>query len=361
MQTLLLNADDVDENARMDRVIEAVRGAFAAYERGDATMPAKSYIDLPEYDGDFRSMPAYLDVREADTAEETADGAGWDAAGIKWMNAHPSNPADHGLPTVMGTMIYSDPETAFPLAILDGTTLTMKRTGAAAAVATDHLAVPDASSLGIVGAGVQSYTQLEAIAEVRDIEEVVVSDLDADRVADFVDAFDDRFDVRGGSVSEAGHCDVCSTVTPVEEPIVGPDDVGEHTHVNAMGADAAGKHELADELLADAAIVIDDHEQCTHSGEINVPYAAGVLTDDDIYGELGAIVVGRLAGRAGAEGESRDTGGAAAADGLTGVTVFDSTGLAIQDVAAARVVYAQADDNDNGYPFDLLGLDGRSG
>ena len=193
MQTLLLNSDDVDENARMDRVIDAVRGAFTAYERGNAKMPAKSYIDLPEYDGDFRSMPAYLDVRTEDTAEE----AGWDAAGIKWVNVHTDNPADHDLPTVMGTMIYSDPETAFPLAVLDGTTLTMKRTGAAAAVATDELAVPDATSLGIVGAGVQSYTQLEAIAAVRDIDEVVISDLDEERVADFINAFDDRFDEEG--------------------------------------------------------------------------------------------------------------------------------------------------------------------
>ena len=352
MQTLLLNADDVDENAEMDRVIDAVRGAFTAYERGDAKMPAKSYIDLPEYNGDFRSMPAYLDVREEDVREETASGEGWDAAGIKWVNVHTDNPDDHGLPTVMGTMIYSDPETAFPLAVLDGTTLTMKRTGAAAAVATDHLAVPDASSLGIVGAGVQSYTQLEAIAAVRDIEEVVVSDLDEARVADFVDAFEGRFDVRAGSISEAGHCDVLSTVTPVEDPVVGPDDVGDHTHVNAMGADAEGKHELADDLLLNATVVIDDHEQCTHSGEINVPYAAGTLTDDDIYGEIGEIVVGRRAGRPGTPGTAADVAG------VEGVSVFDSTGLAIQDVAAARVVYERADELDNGYPFDLLGLDG---
>ncbi|GAB6879112.1 alanine dehydrogenase [Halorubrum gandharaense] len=328
MQTLLLNSDDVDENAQMDRVIDAVEGAFAAYERGDAQMPPKSYIDLPKYNGDFRSMPAYLETDE------------WDAAGIKWVNVHTDNPEAFDLPTVMGTMVYSDPETAFPLAIMDGTELTMKRTGGAAAVATDHLSVADASSLGIVGAGVQSYTQLEAIAEVRDIEEVVVSDLDEERVARFIDAFEDRFEVRAGSISEAGHCDILSTVTPVESPIVGPDDVGDHTHINAMGADAAGKHELADELLLDARIVIDDHEQCTHSGEINVPYNEGVLTDEDIYGEIGEIVVGNRVGR----------------DDDTGVTVFDSTGLAIQDVAAARVVYEYADDNDNGYPFDLLGL-----
>jgi alanine dehydrogenase len=219
----------------------------------------------------------------------------------------------------------------------------MKRTGAAAAVATDHLAVEDATSLGIVGAGVQSYTQLEAISTVRDIEEVVVSDLDEERVARFLDAFEDEFDVRAGSVEEAAACDVLSTVTPVESPIVPREAVGEHTHINAMGADAEGKHELADEVLLDSKLVIDDHEQTTHSGEINVPYGAGTLTDEDIYGAIGEIVVGEREGRTAEDG----------------ITVFDSTGLAIQDVAAAHVVYEHADENDNGYEFDLLGLAGR--
>jgi alanine dehydrogenase len=331
MQTLLLDKEAVHENAPMAELVRAIEDAFAAYERGDAQMPPKSYIDLPQYNGDFRSMPAYLDAGD------------WDAAGIKWVNVHPDNEDDWDLPTVMGTMIYSDPRNAFPLALLDGTELTMKRTGAAAAVATDYLAVEDATSLGIVGAGVQAYTQLEAIAEVRPIEEVVISDIDEERVQAFVDAFEDRFDVRGGSIAEAASCDVLSTVTPVEEPIVSAEMVGEHTHVNAMGADAEGKHEHADELLLDAKVVIDDHEQCTHSGEINVPYAEGVLTDEDIYGEIGEIVVGDREGRTAEDG----------------VTVFDSTGLAIQDVAAAHVVYSHADENDNGTPFDLLGLHGE--
>ncbi|WP_226483124.1 ornithine cyclodeaminase family protein [Natrinema amylolyticum] len=326
MNTLLLDSDDVDEFARLSDVIDAVEQAFAAFERGDSQMPAKSYIDLPQYNGDFRSMPAYLDTGD------------WDAAGLKWVNVHPDNPADHDLPTVLGTMIYSDPETAFPLAIMDGTTLTMKRTGAAAAVATDYLAVADASSLGLVGAGVQSYTQLEAISEVRSIEEVVVSDPDEERVQRFVEAFADRFDVRAGSISEAGHCDVLSTVTPVEDPIVGLEDVGERTHINAIGADAEGKHELEDELLGAARIVIDDHEQCTHSGEINVPYGEGILTDADIHAEIGELVVDAAAGRT----------------DETGITVFDSTGLAIQDVAAARVVYETARENDAGYGFGMI-------
>ncbi|MDL5363025.1 ornithine cyclodeaminase family protein [Halalkalicoccus sp. NIPERK01] len=328
MQTLLLNSDDVAENARLSELIPAIEDAFAAYERGDAQMPPKSYIDLPQYNGDFRSMPAYLDAGE------------WDAAGIKWVNVHPDNPADHDLPTVLGTMIYSDPETAVPLAIMDGTELTMQRTGAAAAVATDHLAVAEASSMGIVGAGAQAYTQLAAIAEIRPIRKVIISDLDDERVERFVSHFSDRFDVSGGSIQEAASCDVLSTVTPVEDPIVPREAVGEHTHVNAMGADAEGKHEIADEVLLDAKLVIDDHAQTTHSGEINVPYNEGVLTDGDIHAAIGEIVVGNREGRTPEDG----------------ITVFDSTGLAIQDVAAAHVVYEHAAENDNGYPFDLLGL-----
>ena len=337
MQTLLLDSDDVRANAPLPAVIDAVEAAFGAYERGDAQMPAKSYIDLPQYNGDFRSMPAYLSV-DAD-APEAAASEDWDAAGIKWVNVHTDN-AERGLPTVLGTMIYSDPETAFPLSIMDGRELTMLRTGAAAAVATDHLAVEDATSLGIVGAGVQSYTQLDAIAAVRPIEEVVIADRNAERVADFLGHFEDRFDVRAGEISEAAACDVLSTVTPVESPIVDRADVGEHTHINAIGADAAGKHELSDEILLDAKLVIDDYEQTTHSGEINVPYSAGTLTDSDIYGALGEIVVGDKAGREAADG----------------ITVFDSTGLAIQDVAAARVVYTAASEAGNGTEFDLLGL-----
>ncbi|MFB6198629.1 MAG: ornithine cyclodeaminase family protein [Halobacteriaceae archaeon] len=328
METRLLDNDDVHKNTPMGTLIDAVEDAFAAYERGNAQMPAKSYIDLSHYNGDFRSMPTYLDVGD------------WDAAGIKWVNVHPDNREKYDLPTVMGIMVYSDPRNAYPLAIMDGTRLTMQRTGAAAAVATDHLAHDDANSLGIIGAGVQSHTQLQAIDHVRDIDEVIVSDLREEAVEQFINKFGADYDVKYGSIKEAGHCDILSTVTPVREPIVSLDDIGNQTHVNAMGADAEGKHEIENEVLLNAKVVIDDHEQCTHSGEINVPYSAGILSDEDIYGELGEIVTGSLPGR-----EASD-----------GITVFDSTGLAIQDVAAAHVVYEHAKANDIGVTFDLLGV-----
>jgi alanine dehydrogenase len=131
-----------------------------------------------------------------------------------------------------------------------------------------------------------------------------------------------------------------STVTPVEEPIVPRSAVGPNTHINAMGADAAGKHELQDQILLDARLVIDNFEQCTHSGEINVPWSRGVLDEADLYAELGEIVIGDKPGRP--------------ADG--GITVFDSTGLAIQDVAAAHVTYEQARSAGIGLPFKLLDI-----
>jgi alanine dehydrogenase len=326
METLLLNPAAVEKNAEMAEIIVAVEEAFAAYEAGRVQMPAKSYIDLPKYNGDFRSMPAYMDAGE------------WDAAGIKWVNVHTDNPESYELPTVMGTMIYSDPRNAFPRAVMDGTTLTRKRTGAAAAVATDHLAIEDADSLGIVGAGVQSYTQLEAISTVRDIETVVVADKREAAVEAFIDSFGDEFEIRGGSIADAAACDVLSTVTPVESPLVNAVEVGEHTHINAMGADAPGKNELAHDVVTSAKLVIDDHEQCTHSGEINVPWSEGLLSEADLYGELGEIVAGKLEGRTPEDG----------------VTVFDSTGLAIQDVAAAHVVYERANENEEGRPVELV-------
>ncbi|MDR9382517.1 MAG: ornithine cyclodeaminase family protein, partial [Natronomonas sp.] len=140
------------------------------------------------------------------------------------------------------------------------------------------------------------------------------------------------------SIAEAAACDVLSTVTPVESPIVDASDLGEHTHVNAMGADAPDKNELAVDVVTAAKLVIDDYEQCTHSGEINVPWREGVLTDDDLYGELGEIVAGKR------EGRTPDDG----------VTVFDSTGLAIQDVAAAHVVYERANEDGEGTPYGLV-------
>ncbi len=307
MSTLLFGPEDVEASIEMTAVVEAVEDAFRAYADGEAIMPPKSYVELPQYNGDFRAMPAYVDQ----------------AAGLKWVNVHPDNREEYDLPTVMGVVIYSDPRNGYPLALMDGTTLTRARTGAASAVATKHLSRQDASSLGIIGAGVQAHTQLEAIATVRDLERVVIHDTREDRIEQFI-AEETRpgLEVVAGTAQEAAACDILSTVTPVREPIVDRDWLVNGTHVNAVGADAEGKEELDPQIILDARLVIDDWDQCSHSGEINVPVANGLIDRGDVYADLGDIVNGEKIGREDNE-----------------LTVFDSTGLAIQDIVTARLVY----------------------
>jgi len=319
--TLMLGGDDLAECTEMKSVIDTVEKAFVEYQQGNATMPAKTYVDLDEYNGDFRSMPASVD----------------DAAGVKWVNVHPDNPEKFDLPTVMGIVVYSDPETAYPLAIMDGTTLTRLRTGAAAGVATQHLAPPNASSLGLLGAGQQAHTQLEAIASIADLNRVMLSDLDDEAIEHFIEIESDRdITIEVATPKEVANCDVISTTTPARTPILKREWITDGTHINAMGADAAGKQELESDILADSKVVIDDWEQCSHSGEINVSVSEGIIDQSDIFADLGEVVTGEI-------GPANDD-----------ITVFDSTGLAIQDIAVARLVYESASDQGIGSEFQLV-------
>jgi ornithine cyclodeaminase/alanine dehydrogenase len=327
--TLLLSASEVARCLQVDEAIQAVESAFRAYHRKEAVMPPKSYVDLPDFGGDVRSMPARVG----------------DAVSVKWVCSHPGNPEKHGLPTVIGTLILSDPATGFPLAIMDATVLTAFRTGAAAAVATRALSRPDAASLGIVGCGIQAGYQIAAISHVRPIGRVLLSDSRpavADALAQRVRAASPGLDVRVVPIAEASAADVVCTLTPVHEPIVKRDWVKNGSHWNALGADAAGKQELDPDILGDAVVVVDDWEQATHSGEVNVPLSEGILRREHIRGTLGAVLEKAIPGRTSANE----------------ITVFDSTGLAIQDAAVARVVHERARRQGLGTPVQLLGAMG---
>jgi ornithine cyclodeaminase/alanine dehydrogenase len=306
MATLILTQSDIRSLITMEQAIAAVEGAFAAHGRGHVQMPPKVYLSLPQYNGDFRAMPAYMEG----------------AAGIKWVNSHPDNPARHGLPAVMGVYILSDPTTAVPLAIMDATLLTALRTGAAGAIGSRYLAVARPRSLGLVGCGVQARMLLEA-------HRVLYGDDLELRMADGRPQAAEAFAAEAGgtatSVEEAAACDIVCTSTPARSPVIKRSWVKAGAHINAMGADGPGKQELDPALLVAAKLVIDDHAQAHHAGEINVPLAQGMLEPDSIFATLGEIVAGIKSGRTGDE-----------------ITVFDSTGLAIQDVAVARAIYEQA-------------------
>lgn len=319
MRTLFLSEKEVKELLTMKEAIESVESAFKEKGKGEVQMPPKTYIFLEEYQGDFRVMPAY--VRRLC------------AAGVKIVNVHPNNPTTCDLPTVMATMILLDPKNGAPISFMDAKWITSMRTGAAGGIAVKHLARKDSRVVGLVGAGVQARFQLVALREVLpEIEEV--------RVADKIKACSERcakemakrleLNVRAVESDEQAvrGADIIVTVTPVRSPIVMDEWIDPGTHINAMGADAPGKEELDPMILKRAKIVIDDWDQAVHSGEVNVPISKGVITREDIYGELGEIVCGKKEGRT-----SPDE-----------ITIFDSTGLAIQDVATAWTIYQRAKD-----------------
>ncbi len=314
MEMLWLNQSEVRKLLAMRDALAAVEEAFRQHGLKQVQMPVKIYLDFKRHSGDLRCMPAYL--------EEL------DIAGVKIVNVHPNNPKK-GLPSVMAVVLLNDPRTGAPLAAMDGTYLTDMRTGAAGGIAAKYLARRNSKVLGIVGSGRQARTQLLATSEIFNLEQVKVASRsikDCEKFKREMEKFVDCEITIAGTVQEVCDCDILATTTPVREPIVKSEWILEGTHINAIGADAPGKEELEPSLLKRAKVVVDDSAQAVHSGEVNVPIAKGLLSESEIYAELGEIIAGKKAGR---ESESE-------------ITIFDSTGLAIQDVATASMVYRRA-------------------
>ncbi len=320
MKTRLLTVSDISKIIDMADVLKAVETAFREYGLGQAEMPPKIYLDLRQYNGDFRAMPAFVE----------------NSAGLKWVSVYPDNP-DKGLPTVMAMLILNDPKTGFPLAIMDATRITSFRTGAAGGVAAKYLARPDSNTLGLVGAGAQAKTQLLALLENFELSSIHVWSLRDDEIEGFKNNFKD-LPIEKASLEEAAGCDIVCTTTPARGFIVKKEWIKPGAHINAIGADAPGKQELDPQILNEAKVVVDDIAQARHSGEINVAIKEGLFPVNDIYATLGEIVAGKKAGRVDDE-----------------ITVFDSTGLAIQDIATARMLFEKAKQNNIGHDFDVVG------
>jgi alanine dehydrogenase len=320
MPTLLLNRKAVDSLINMPEVIAVVEEAFRTWGEGRGNMPAKAYLLVEN--GDFRAMPAALPG----------------CAGMKWVNAHPRN-RSRNLPSVMAVMIYNDPETGYPLAIMDATKITAFRTGAAAAIASRCLARKDSHTLGIIGAGSQAYTQIQAHAALFDLRSIKVSDVSQDAVDKIIGAFP-GLPIRSYSLQEAVRSDIVCTLTPSREPIIRKEWVVPGTHINAVGADAAGKEELDPAILKEAAVFVDDIRQASTGGEINVPIQKGIYSVDEVRGTLAELVLGRKSGRT----DDR------------AITIFDSTGIAIEDLAVARLLFEKAQKMGGYTSIDLIGV-----
>jgi alanine dehydrogenase len=300
------NGAHVLEAVSPERALEAVRDAFSAYARGEWTMPPKVYV--PAYPaGDFRAMPAL----------------GGGHALLKWVTSFPGNP-EHGLPTVTGLVVLSDASNGMLKAVFDASAVTALRTGAAAVLAAETLGRSDPGVASVIGAGVNG--EAAARTFVARGRKVLIWDVDRQRA----EAVAERIDAEvASSRDEALAADLVVTVTPGREIVLTEGLLQPGQHASLMGADGPGKAEIAVAELARARVFCDDWEQASHNGDLVHGVEAGVLTRDDVT-QLGDVLIGAAEGRSSGED----------------ITVFDSTGLAIQDLAIALAAMERADDID---------------
>ncbi len=326
--TRVLTRGDVAALLTLDDCITAVEQGFALQGAGRAFGPGVLGLHVP--DGGFHVKAAGLPLARLYVA-------------VKLNANFPANGARHGLPTIQGVLALSDGETGRPLALMDSMELTVLRTGAATAVAARHLARPDARVATIVGCGRQGRIQLAALARVRPLERAYAVDTDPTVAQRFAEETSARLalDVRpaGSAADVAPLSDICVTCTPSRTPLLRREDVAGGTFIAAVGADNEDKVEIDPALMAAGTIVVDSLEQCATIGDLHHALARGALSMADVHAVLADVVAGRKPGRTSADE----------------ITIFDSTGVAIEDVAAAAVAYERAIALGRGITIDLAG------
>jgi len=349
--TLVLTRRDVAQVLDVDSCIAAVEDAFRRHRgttgagagarplafdvvgagwnaSAPAPPPTTGVLGIPVRGGGFHIKAAVLSLERPYFAAKT--------------NANfPGNPSRHGLPTIQGVIVLADAELGTPLAILDSIEITTLRTGAATAVAAKYLARSDSHVATVCGCGVQGRAQLRALARVLPLTRVYAYDLDPARARQFAEELSPCVGVEvipSEDLRRATRAsDVCVTCTPSRRAFLGPDDVNPGCFIAAVGADNEDKQELEPALLASSAVVTDVLEQCAKIGDLHHAIAAGLMRSGDVRAELGEIVRGTKAGRT----TARE------------IVVFDSTGTAIEDVAAAAVAYERAVSRGIGTPIAL--------
>lgn len=325
--TLILKRSEVASLLSLDECIGAVEEAFRLNEEGQSLPPG--VLETLTETGGFHIKAAGLKL-----AARTYYAAK--------VNANfPQNMSKWGLPTIQGVIALFDGESGYPLALLDSTEITALRTGAATAVAAKYLARPDSTVATICGCGVQGRVQLKSLAQVFRLEKVYAYDQVNALSGRFADEMSAELKIEVIPVTDLPRAldesDVCVTCTSSRQPFLMREHIRAGTFVAAVGADNPLKQELDTGLLVSNKVVVDVVEQCAAIGDLHHAIAAGVMGKSDVYAELGAIVTGRTAGRTSIEE----------------IIIFDSTGTALQDVAAASLVYEKALAADKGAWLDL--------
>ncbi|HZQ70921.1 MAG TPA: ornithine cyclodeaminase family protein [Terriglobales bacterium] len=308
---LFLSATDVNSLLTLDECIAAVEQAFRIHGQGEAIPPGVLGMHLPK--GGFHikagALPPYFAAK---------------------LNANfPGNPG-HGLPTIQGIIVLCNAENGVPLAFMDSRDITSLRTAAATAIAARHLARADSRIATICGCGTQGRVQLAAICSVLQLQAAFVFDQNSSRASNFARELGPQLHLETTAADNLADAvrrsDICVTCTTSEEPLFGPEIVGDGVFIAAVGADNPHKAEIHPALMARSKIVCDVIEQCATIGDLHHALDAGLVNRAKVHAELGEIVTGRKPGR-----ESEDE-----------IIIFDSTGMALQDGAAAALVYEKA-------------------
>ncbi len=316
-KTLILSRSEMIGLLTPGEYNDCVEQAYRMHGEGRFYMDPKGHIVLPQFPGEWEAMPSYIEEPHA--------------AACKWVSIREQNRERFNLPTVFSILIYTHPETGFPLAIVDGSYHTVMRTGAAAAVSAKWMARKNSRKLAIVGAGHMAEGALATCNEVFPWEEVKVWSRSQATLDQFVREQQPKyadFEIQTSTRLEdvVPGADVLVTVTPARAPIIRNEWVTPGMHIAAVGADKKGDQELEGIILTRARIFVDDIRQCRTDGEINVPLSEGLIKESDIAGEIGEVITGKKPGRTSDED----------------ITLFDSTGIALQDSATVPLEYERA-------------------
>ena len=321
---LVLSAKDVIRLLDIRDCIDAIAGTLCAHEAGRSRGPVSSGLSLPH--GSFHAKAAAVELN------------GRLFVVVKANVNLPGNAARSGRPTIQGALILLDGDTGQPLAVMDSIALTSIRTAATAALAAKHLAVATAHTITIVGCGEQGEAQLRAMSVVRDIRRAFVLDSDTGRAEAFARRMSDgsgcRIEPTTDLAAAMRASDLCVTCTTSETPLLHHEHLHPGLFVAAVGADNPAKQEIDARAMASSRVVVDSLTGCAAGGDLHHAIKAGAMSEQDVHGELSAIVAGQVSGRL-----SEDE-----------IFVFDSTGTALQDVAAAVVVYERAAADGAGLP-----------
>jgi alanine dehydrogenase len=328
---LLLNHHDIASLLDLDEYISAVEQAFRLHAEGKALKTGLLHVNARE--GEFHVKAGGLQLTKT-------------YFGLKVNGGFFQNQVRFGMPNIQGAIYLADAENGSPLALMDSREITMKRTGAATAVAANYLARPDASVVTIFGCGTQGRIQLEMLTRVLPIKEAFAFTRNRERAVRFAEEMSAELQIRVRPIAIADlddddiqASDVFVTCTPAKQYFLRKEYVCPGTFNAAVGADSPDKQELEPALLASSKVVVDILDQCERVGELHHAIAGGLMTRESVHAELGEIIAGKKLGRTSDEE----------------ITIFDSTGTALQDIAAAAAIYEKATAIGIGTQFNLSG------